>query len=124
MVIFNGYRDDTLFAVRSGDDGHPIEVGQELTNIAYAVRSAICDHLVFKEYRADEELYTVSLYRFSKTPEQWKAVKGATLKRTGDGCAVIMRGSTTAGFAEWRDETTFAAPAVDMILLDEVFMKD
>ncbi len=124
MIILNGDRGDTLFAVRSGDDGHPIEVGQELIIIAYAVRSAICNHLVFKEYRTDEELYTVSLYRFSKTPEQWKAVKGATLKRTGERCVAIMRGSAFAGSATWRDETTFAAPAVDIILLDEVFLQD
>ena len=117
MYIFNGYRGSKLFAVRRDDDGHLMEEEWELTNIAYAVREAICNHLVLKEYRVDEvELYTVSLGRFPETPEKREAVKGITLIRTGERCVAIMRGSTMAGFATWRDETAFTDPVVDITL--------
>ncbi|MBR2544278.1 hypothetical protein IKF04_03190 [Candidatus Saccharibacteria bacterium] len=125
MIIFNGYRNDTLFAVRGEDGGHPMEEEGELINIAYAVRRVICDHLVSKKYRVDEKkLYTVSLDRFSETPEEGEALKGITLKMVGARCAVIMKELATVGFATWRDETIFADPAIDVILLDEVLPQD
>ncbi len=123
MVVLNGCRDDKLFAVHMEDDGCPMEEC-ELIDIAYAVWRGICDHLVLIQYRVDEgKLYTVPLDHFSKTPEAGEAMKGITLKMTGDSSVVIMRGSTVAGFATWRGGTTFVNPAVDMVLLEE-FLQD